>query len=359
MSRETLETLNTKTLIGNTDKRGQAWHYREGLQGAEPNHYAGPIPVEDVKRRLFNWIPAEGSVSSEYLGADGFDTITDPTRKTVLRPRGTFGPDDAGAVLGVFKSGYKVHPYGEWLVDNVENILDSGLAIGSAGLLKDGAVGWVQCEVPENIETPEGVTFRPFISSATSVDGSLSTTYGRGVQVWVCDNTMQMGMREESKAGMQVKVKHSSNSLGRISEVRDALGVVYAQADDFAAEVAALCAETVTPAEWRSFLKVIAPMPEDDATGRGNESKRTLADNKRGELNRLWTSDNRVSPWAGTAFGVVQAVNTYVHHEQNVRGADRVERNMLKTVKGGADGWAALTDTTLAELTKARTLATV
>jgi hypothetical protein len=41
-----------------------------------------------------------------------------------------------------------------------------------------------------------------------------------------------------------------------------------------------------------------------------------------------------VAPWAGTAHGVLQAVNTYEHHENSVRGGDRVERNMLRTVQG-------------------------
>ena len=34
MSRETLQHLNTHTLIGNTDQRGHAWHYRAVDQGA-------------------------------------------------------------------------------------------------------------------------------------------------------------------------------------------------------------------------------------------------------------------------------------------------------------------------------------
>ena len=38
-----------------TAHRGTAWHYRRDLQGEEPNHYPGPIPVADVARRLFDW----------------------------------------------------------------------------------------------------------------------------------------------------------------------------------------------------------------------------------------------------------------------------------------------------------------
>jgi len=41
----------------------------------------------------------------------------------------------------------------------------------------------------------------------------------------------------------------------------------------------------------------------------------------------------RVAPWAGTAHGVLQAVNTYDAHEGIVRGS-RAERNGLKTITG-------------------------
>lgn len=59
-----------------------------------------------------------------------------------------------------------------------------------------------------------------------------------------------------------------------------------------------------------------------------------MAQNKRDSLQSLYKSDIRVEPWSGTAYGVLQAVNTYEHHEGIVRGADRAERNMLRTVSG-------------------------
>jgi hypothetical protein len=49
MSKETLQHLNANTLIGFTDKRGHAWHYRAEEQGDEPNHYLGAIPLGDVR----------------------------------------------------------------------------------------------------------------------------------------------------------------------------------------------------------------------------------------------------------------------------------------------------------------------
>ena len=104
MSRETLTHLNTQTLIGYTSKRGQAWHYRANEQGAEPNHYDHAVPVADVRRRLFHWSPAEADVQAVSIDGTGVRTYTDETRKAIVRP-------DTGAILGIFRTGYKVHNY--------------------------------------------------------------------------------------------------------------------------------------------------------------------------------------------------------------------------------------------------------
>ena len=73
MSRETMKWLNSNTLIGYTSKRGSAWHYRADLQSAEPNHYPGPVPVEDVRRRLFGWEAESREVYVRKPGTDDLD----------------------------------------------------------------------------------------------------------------------------------------------------------------------------------------------------------------------------------------------------------------------------------------------
>lgn len=332
MSKETLTQLNTHTLIGFTEKRGHAWHYRASLQGEESNHYPGAIPVDDVRRRLFHWKAIEGDVRSNavIITPDGVEeiSITDPERKAMLRPPRTLSPDDPGGILGLFKTGYLAHDFEEWLLDTVAQLLDDELSIGSAGLLKMGAVAWVSVEVPESITTPEGVEFRPNLLAGTSLDGSLATTFSRVVTNVVCDNTMSAALREH---GQKIKVKHSRYSNLKLKDARDALAIVHTIADDFAEQVANLTAIKVAPPQWAKFVDVTVPMPEDKGRSR------TMAENKRDTLNRLWNHDSRVAPWRGTAWGVVQAVNTFHHHEGIVRGMDRGERNMMRAVTGGVD----------------------
>ena len=322
MSKETAAWLNTNVLVGYTDKRGNAWHYRAEEQGTESNHYAGPIPVADVRRRLFNWQPVEAKLSTSYdvIDDDGVESvqITDPDRKVIVRP-------DTRQVLGVFKSGYTVHGYDQWLISNVETILDADVQIGSAGLLRGGAVGWVQVEMEDTMQAA-GVEFRPFLTATTSLDGSLATTYITGGQVVVCDNTLQLA---DQNADRRFRVKHSSKSLGRITEARDALGLILTTGQELADEIERLNRELVTEQRWTDFVAAYTAPSTD-----GNAAK-TIAVEKATNLNRLWRADPRVTPWAGTAYGVVAAVNTYQHHQARTTSRwSRADRNADATLHG-------------------------
>ena len=338
MSRETITWLNTMTLIGNTDQRGTAWHYRALSQGEEPNHYPGPIPVADVERRLFAWHAVERRVAVEFPATP--ETMThlgeagEPLRWAVQHDRKAVAPDDAELVMGMFKDGYKIHQYRQWLLTNVAAILGEDLAVSSAGLLRDRAVAWVEVSMPETITTPAGVQFRPNLLSCTSFDGSLSTTYKRTVQLTVCDNTMGAALGERGQA---VKVKHSRNSLTRIADVREALAMVHATAESFTADVERLTAAKVSGLEFRQVLDAMVPIAPD-----APKRTRTSGTNKRQALTQLYQFDPRVAPWKGTAFGVVQAFNTWHHHEQNglsgnshdARRQARADRNALRAITG-------------------------
>jgi len=335
MSKESLTWLNTNTLIGCTSKRGHAWHWRAQEQGAASNHYPGPIPMIDVQDRLFHWtadsrrlaveVPADPQ-SMTHQVEDGtlvrWAPVTD--RQAICR-----SDDSTGSVLGIFGPGYTRHQYREWLLTTVADLLDEDLVISSAGLLRGGAIAWVEVSMPDTITTPEGVAFRPNLLATTSFDGSIATTYKRTVTDTVCDNTRELAL---SETGQEFKVKHSRHSRTQLGPARQALALVHTLGDEFAAEVAQLCATTVTPAQWQRFLD--AQVPQVDATGQALTGRAlTLAGTKRDTLAGLYRTDPRVAPWAGTAHGVLQAVNTYEHHEGVVRG-ERAERNGLKTITG-------------------------
>jgi len=319
MSRESLTWLNTNTLIGFTDKRGTAWHWRAQEQGEQSNHYPGPIPLKDVQDRLFHWQAKSRrlavEVPAQVVDATHWESGL-PMRWTVLEDKQAICRSDNDTVMGVFGTGYTRHQYREWLLSAVADLLDDDLAISSAGLLRGGAIAWVEVSMPDTITTPEGVAFRPNLLATTSFDGSIATTYKRTVTDTVCDNTRELAL---SEVGQEVKVKHSRNSHAQLGPARQALAMVHSLADDFAQEVAKLCQVEVTQSQWKAFLDAHVPRVHTTTglplTGRSQ----TMTDTKRDSLTTLYRADPRVSPWAGTAHGVLQAVNTYEHHEGVVR----------------------------------------
>lgn len=321
MSAETLTHLNTQTLIGMTDQRGHAWHYRASEQGDESNHYPGPIPVDDVERRLFHWTPVLADIQLNAITDEGVTTFQDPTRVAVVRP-------DTGVTLGIFKkASYELHPYQEWLIEEVKRLTD-GLVIGSAGLLQEGGQAWVQFEL-EQTQFVNDVAFRPFLTAATSMNGTLATTYQVGNQIVVCDNTMAAALNEDTA---RVKIYHTKNSKARMAEVGSTLGFVQSVGARFEDLVSTLTAEKVSDERfdrWASAYSGLTKLFDDDKA-----SKRavTFAEERKAALIQLWREDERAAQWRGTAFGVLAAGNTFEHHFRSA--TDRVAANQTRIMQG-------------------------
>lgn len=331
MSQETSQWLNTMILVGFTDKRGFAWHYRLADQGDESNHYPGAIPVDDVNRRLFNFDVESRPI---YILTDAGYVEVDDRQAMVTT--------DNENVLGIFKSGYTGHSYREWLLENVSTILDDELGIGAAGLLRNRAQAFVSVEVPESITTPEGVEFRPNLLACTSFDGTLATTYKRVITAVVCDNTLSQGLSED---GETYKLKHTRFSGLKIADAREALAIVHSMGEDFAAEVARLTSMKVSETAYQTLLNTLIPLPDDP--GRGL----TVAENKRSEITALYKSDARCAPWSGTAYGVLSAFNTWQTHNASVRkGVPRFIRNTENVLNGKMEKADSLVLETLAAI---------
>jgi phage/plasmid-like protein (TIGR03299 family) len=319
MSAETIEYLNDNMLVGNTDQRGEAWWYRKGTD----NHFPGPIPRERAVALLDYPLAKSEPPVLQVITDEGVREFTDPKYRGIVRL-------DTGEVFKYFTDGYQIHQPVEWVLDALDKLLDGRANIGTVARLRGGAIAAVQVENPETREACEGILHRPWLTGVTSLDGSLSSTYVAGTQAWWCDNTLSAALGEKSR--LQVKVRHSRNSLGHLPELRESLGIVLERVGDaFDEQVKALTSRYVSDETWAAFTAAYAGV-DPKKSDRSN----VIAKNKVGVLNTLWNHDNRVAPWKNNAYGVVSAVNTAVHH---VWGSDdtRAERNLVKTVTGQWD----------------------
>lgn len=307
-------TQDTGLLTGYAEKRLTPW-------GAS---MPGAIPIE-FARKMIGWTPLEATVHGTLISDDGVRTINDAGRKMLVHPT-TFLP------LAVHGAGYTVHPYAETLLDQAALIADGEVGLARVGTLRSGKQAFVQFEMGDNVvaksKGAEPVEYRPFLNAATSLDGSLATTYFVGTTVIICENTLAAALSESKKDGRSIKVRHTVNSRLQITAARDVLGILFRVADSFTDEVARLTSEYVSDQKWRDFLDAIAPT--DKKEGRAL----SMAETRRAQLTNLWNHDDRVAPWKNSAWGVLAAVNTHSHHIQTVKNASREERNAARIIDG-------------------------
>jgi phage/plasmid-like protein (TIGR03299 family) len=329
MTRETLQWLNTNTLIGFSEQR-RAWHYRRDLQGAQENHFVSAVPRERVDQ-LFGFElqarPMRYAVGADYDSATDMDEKGNPVRWVKAPAHVTIVRSDKPDVpLAVHGHTYKIHQYREWLVEHVDHLLSGELSIGSAGLLRGGAIAWVSVEVPDTFTTRHGVAYRPRMLNTTSCDGSSATRRKMVTTNVVCDNTLDLALGEAG--GREIRIKHSSRSDLRRTEALEGLGLIHANAEAFEAELESMIAQQVTDRQWSQFMDAYAPIvPGAPVRTRNN------AERKREQLTGLWKADGRVAPWKGTRWGAYMAINTY--HQWIARSSsDRTERAMERAILG-------------------------
>jgi len=354
-SNETMEWLRANIKVGYTTERGPAWWANAVTKAGQweipdGSHFEGPVPIEAV-RELLDVQFVKGTVHVTYTDTDGNVQVSGDEKVQPVVNAST------GKIFSFPKEGYKIHPYLETLHGFIQAIqYDQAVAVGSVGLLKEGGQAFLQAVLPETIEV-EGYGYQPYMLAATSVDLSRATSYTTGALGAVCDNTVRNALKEALTA---LKIRHSRFSGVAVQAAREKLGLrLQAVGEEFGEMITELTKVDVSDKDFRLWLDEIQPRVKPDPESSTGGPRYTNAEAKRAEYTRLWKKDEKVAPWSGTAFGILQLDNTYRTWEGKVTGAGgRIEQNYRRLVRG--DTAAADVDAlaTLAKVQK-RTLTVV
>jgi len=320
MSKYSTEYLRTNVLVGDVDIHGLPWHSSGMDVDKAKNLFRGPVPV-DQARKLFKRYAVESRTLGTLNKAGEF--VPDETRQAIVDKR-------SGLVHFTPRPGYVIHPFEDVLLNDLAEIVGDtpgDLHIDSVGVLANGGEGWLSISTGDLLTTPEGVDFKPHILAATSHNGTLSTTYKPVATMTVCDNTRDMALGER---GARFKVRHTRLSANRLADARDALGLIEQEVEVFNTAVAELCAWTITDAQFDAFVDELAPLSDDMS-----KHLATRTTKYRDRIHDMYREDDRVQQWNGTAFGALQAVNTFDLWERGTRGGTQASDRMIReTITG-------------------------
>jgi len=378
MSNYSIDYLQTHSLVGDIAKNGLPWTARTwseapdggaaGIKALDANSrnsegnkwlWDGKVPLKAVKD-FFKGFAVEsrpvGTIRPARPGDTNLPTFTaeDGTLLVFIVDETRQGIADAARdnLHFVPKAGYTIHDFTETLVARTARIVgdsQGSLHIDSVGVLADGGEGWVSVATESLLTLPEGVDYYPHVLASSSHTGTLATSLQAVFTMTVCDNTRAAALGEGKTNGTVTKARHSKRSEQTLADdentAREVLGLLDSANEEFAAQVKMLCETEVSDSKWSEFLDTLAPVT-DDMT----KNAVTRAENFRDGVSLIYKNDAR-NQWQGTAFGALQAVNTFDLWERSVHsGTDYVLRNMRDTITGKANEREGITRKALMEV---------
>ncbi len=187
-----------------------------------------------------------------------------------------------------------------------------GCELETAGVLKGGRKLWALAKTGQESRIKGNDRIKAYLLLATSCDGTLCTTAQFTSVRVVCNNTLQMATRDSSGA---VKVPHSTKF--HPMQVKEALGIGFAQWDSFMRNLKQLSQRAVSPMEADQYLRSVLNEPE---------YRKDIPDSKVfAKVSRLYLGDGMGADFGaanGTAWGLLNAVTEYVDHHRRARNQD-------------------------------------
>lgn len=188
-----------------------------------------------------------------------------------------------------------------------------GFELETAGSLKGGRKLWALAKTGRDLTLKDGDKVKSYLLLATSCDGTLCTTAQFTSLRVVCNNTLQMALRENTGA---IKVPHSTQF--NAAAVKEALGLGMANWELFQKNMTDLSRRPVAPEEAIIFFNDFLNEP---AGGDGN----IVLSRPVQKLHALYQGAGMGSELASsrnTAWGLVKAVTEYIDHHRRARSQD-------------------------------------
>jgi phage/plasmid-like protein (TIGR03299 family) len=318
---------------------GKAEHAFVGQVGW---HGLGNQLKENAK--LETWLKAAGMdwdiarAPMMFQPKDAGDPVEIPTREILYR-------EDTLTALGEVSESYKVVQPREVLEFFRDLCDNNGFSLNTAGTLFGGKRFWALASVGEEAVVMGDDVLKAYLLLATSADGSLATTAQFTTIRVVCNNTLSWAVNAGKKE-KKGRVSVSHRSIFKPDDVKDDLGIVRNQFQEFMGAARTLAKAKVTKAQAGEF---VAKLLTDAKTIASKEPAGTKAYQRIMKLFEAEAQGRDMKSAKDTLWGLVNAVTEYVDHHQNV---EKIENRMNDAFFGRGDQLKRLAMTEALELAK-------
>lgn len=229
----------------------------------------------------------------------------------------TFRESD-NRLLGVVGPGYKPLQNNE-AFKFFQPFIDSGLAdIETAGSLRNGQRVFILAKIKAEdsvIVKQSDDRVSKYILLSNSHDGTLAVRVGFTPIRVVCNNTMSMA--HSDAASKLIRIRHSSNIVSNLEQVRDIMNLANKEFEATADQFRFLASKTINSADLEKYVKLVLGDPNKENSGDRILAKVIpLFEKGRG---------NDMAGVKGTYWAAYNAINEYLQYEKGKDEHNRLD----------------------------------
>jgi phage/plasmid-like protein (TIGR03299 family) len=283
-----------------------AWH-RLGTVIEQATTSAEAIGLAGLDWRVEQW-PLKASDPNHHLDVEAPDVVANVRT-------------DTEAVLGVVGRRYRVFQNRE-AFDFMDALVGDKLAMyETAGSLHGGKRVWMLAAIPKEYRAGSDDLIKPYVLLTNTHDGSQALRMIPTTVRVVCQNTLNLAMREAGMDGLTIS--HHPRLETRIAEARTKLGIIAARFDQFDDELHAMLAKDLSVTEASGYFRGLAGADVPGGTDRQKKSREKVF----GQILANFDNDRNTLPgMKHTAWAAYNAVSEWADHQRNYRGLNPVEK---------------------------------
>jgi phage/plasmid-like protein (TIGR03299 family) len=196
----------------------------------------------------------------------------------------------------------------------------------TAGSLHGGKRVWMMASIPKEYRAGPDDLIKPYVLLTNTHDGSQALRMIPTTVRVVCQNTLNLALRESGVEGLTIS--HHPRLESRIAEARAKLGIIAARFDKFDDELHAMLAKELSVTEAGGYFRGLTGADLPHGTDRQKKTREKVF----GQM--LGNFDNERNTLPGvkhTAWGAYNAVSEWADHQRKYRGAspaDKLDRQL-------------------------------
>jgi phage/plasmid-like protein (TIGR03299 family) len=228
---------------------------------------------------------------------------------------------DTRAVLGVVGRRYRVFQNRE-AFDFMDALVGDRLAMyETAGSLHGGRRVWMMARIPKEYRAGPDDLIRPYVLLTNTHDGTQALRMIPTTVRVVCQNTLNLALREGGVEGLSVS--HHPRLESRIAEARAKLGIIAARFDRFDEELHAMLAKDLSVNEAAAYFRGLSGADGPAVSQRQRKGRERVL----GQMLANFDNDRNALPGVRhTAWGAYNAVSEWADHQKGYRGGTTAEK---------------------------------